>query len=1009
MEFRHSSRMTKSDIVEGSTGPNNHGVIEADPATRDQCFYTGRSSTSSPIEAATMSHEPFPMLDENHLNTHTYGDVPLSINSNSLKFTNDLFMPNVLSNFKNFLNARVPPEPSAAEHDCCLFGAPRTKQGSGPGIAIGTVAAPPEKMESVSKSSAVLPVLLNRALMNVSNEVSDDLLEEELILKTEELEVRRRLLELHKRQGRAAKSETVPTAGTKFSTPCHPGQSRASETNPFCLDPVESLGRALRPLVLGASLPKIEVDSFDGSPKNYFTFLRNFEGNVVDKLVDEGSKLSYLLHYCRGRAKEAIRHCALLPKEVGFTEAMKILHQQFGRRHDIMQAVSKEVFMGPRLVAGDVDGLRGLASQMKGCQTMLMQLDYGAELNCTTNLIKAVERLPHHLQERWAEVAEGITECGREPDFSDLLRFVEKRVAVSASQYGQLAARSETRTSNSSGHSGIRYSRCNVEVGVPYEKVTLRCPVCKSNHDISNCGWFSSQSLEQRKAMLKNTGRCFVCLKANHVAKSCRVQIRCAVPGCGRRHHTLVHEDKAEQGKEERTKSTLCGATSNINGVCLGFVPIRLVGPKASVSTYAFLDNGSDTTLLDESIARTIGLQGQPCQMMFRTLHGTSATSCSKVSIELQSLDQEHSITADSVYTVKQLPLTQADVVHQSEVDRWTHLKDVSFESLTRTGVGILIGCDIPEAHWVLEQRLSSNNEPCASKTIFGWDLRGPCRNEARNEHCVNLTGVRPVSLDDPVQRVYELDYTDGCTSENKEFSVEDRRALNMTDNSVISRHGHFAIGLPWRQDRRVSQNNKEMRADVLSFKPMYFLILKLVQEREFSKELRVLRSYTVNPRKVGRLERLLPALIGEALHLGGRIRSENGEGVELVIIPSRSAIRSPLIRHYHESAGHMSAFHVHASIRRRFWILKGMAADKRVLTPPIMLVKTEDGSSQLCVDHKRLGDATNRDSFPLPRTDTAIDASHKAKLSSTLALAPVYWQVEVRPEDLQNTNKRKK
>nr|VZI05385.1 unnamed protein product [Spirometra erinaceieuropaei] len=84
---------------------------------------------------------------------------------------------------------------------------------------------------------------------------------------------------------------------------------------------------------------------------------------------------------------------------------------------------------------------------------------------------------------------------------------------------------------------------------------------------------------------------------------------------------------------------------------------------------------------------------------------------------------------------------------------------------------------------------------------------------------------------------------------------------------------------------------------------------------------------------------------------------------------------------------------------------------DKHVIRPssspwasPIVLVKKKDGSLRLCVDYRKLNAVTVKDSFPLPRIDTTLEALAGAACFSTLDLQSAYWQVEMAPEDRHKT-----
>ena len=64
------------------------------------------------------------------------------------------------------------------------------------------------------------------------------------------------------------------------------------------------------------------------------------------------------------------------------------------------------------------------------------------------------------------------------------------------------------------------------------------CTFCKGPHSTASCGIVTDVSA--RKGILRNEGRCFICLKKNHLARECPSKIKCFE--CGRRHHVSVCE-----------------------------------------------------------------------------------------------------------------------------------------------------------------------------------------------------------------------------------------------------------------------------------------------------------------------------------------------------------------------------------------------------------------------------------------------------------------------------------
>lgn len=67
-------------------------------------------------------------------------------------------------------------------------------------------------------------------------------------------------------------------------------------------------------------------------------------------------------------------------------------------------------------------------------------------------------------------------------------------------------------------------------------------------------------------------------------------------------------------------------------------------------------------------------------------------------------------------------------------------------------------------------------------------------------------------------------------------------------------------------------------------------------------------------------------------------------------------------------------------------------------LAAPIVMVKTKDQNSRLCVDYRALNEQIIKDAYPLPRIQDTLETLSTAKFFSTLDLTSGYWQLEMTP-----------
>ncbi|VDP58730.1 unnamed protein product [Schistosoma margrebowiei] len=249
-------------------------------------------------------------------------------------------------------------------------------------------------------------------------------------------------------------------------------------------------------------LPKREVVRFDGTPTNYWNFIRNFEECIGSENIGFRAKLNYLIQYCDGEAKAAILHCTILEPEIGYHQALKLLEETFGQKHVVARTFIDNLLNFPNIRRSQPDGLRRLSREMQACSFTLEQMNYVSDLNSSRTIETMVLKLPTHIQQEWLKVAYKIIRGGREPLFTDLVEFVKEQADIANTRYGLLVNRGSNSDNRDVGVLKKKISAdCNTTkisyVRTGDDNALLRsssCLECSSNHSLDKCQKFPDRS-----------------------------------------------------------------------------------------------------------------------------------------------------------------------------------------------------------------------------------------------------------------------------------------------------------------------------------------------------------------------------------------------------------------------------------------------------------------------------------------------------------------------------------
>jgi hypothetical protein len=157
------------------------------------------------------------------------------------------------------------------------------------------------------------------------------------------------------------------------------------------------------------------------------------------------------------------------------------------------------------------------------------------------------------------------------------------------------------------------------------------------------------------------------------------------------------------------------------------FVPVKLVGNNnTSMWIYAFLDDGSSVTLLEESVYKQLGYEGTKGQLALQWTQGVVRTHESyKTDILLSGEKGKKVHKLTDVDTVNDLQVPEQTVNPFELCERYPHLRGIPLSPMKNVRPQMLIGNK--HAKLIVSNRTKAGtiNDPVAIKTALGWTVFG--------------------------------------------------------------------------------------------------------------------------------------------------------------------------------------------------------------------------------------------------------------------------------------------
>ena len=457
--------------------------------------------------------------------------------------------------------------------------------------------------------------------------------------------------------------------------------------------------------------PKAEIQNFNGNPMDYNRFLRQLNTRICHNTDSYEERLNFLLQFTTGEAHRIVIGYSHLDSERGYNAALKEFRDRYGDTDVIAQSYIKKALDWPIIKTDDAKALDSFSVYLKECQFAIENVEAARLLEYSENLKLLVKKLPYYLHEKWRNIVYDLKEKGQIVKFHHLVNFVCKEAKKATDPiYGRdvMSNAKPTKTSQESQQKkSVKFSGTHKNFAIssneqskPDEESTSNgkpktvsvfskpCVHCEESYSLDMCKKYLNLPLKDRYSFLKSKGLCFAFLKPGHLKTNCKQRLNCT--HCMKKHPTILHvnyqkkEVSRKRSRDDNEATALSVAEHTGAGdsakQALPIVPVRLKSKNSDkfVTTYAFLDSGSNATFCSENIVHSLNIEGKKSRLNLVTMGQEKVQDTFVIpNLEVSDICGKNTLAPQPVFTQSRLSVARKDVISLDDIKRWPNLHDI--------------------------------------------------------------------------------------------------------------------------------------------------------------------------------------------------------------------------------------------------------------------------------------------------------------------------------------------
>ncbi|XP_058828497.1 uncharacterized protein LOC131688312 [Topomyia yanbarensis] len=480
-------------------------------------------------------------------------------------------------------------------------------------------------------------------------------------------------------------------------------------------------------------------------------------------------------------------------------ETLRLL---YGRPELLINALLEKVRAVPPPKAEKLESLIDFGMAVQSLCDHLEAADQRAHLSNPSLLIELVDKLPAHVKMEWASHLQRFPEVDLKI-FGEFMSGIVRSASRVTLYSGGFSPEEKFKVKKGAVHS---HADADVSPGVS-ANIDKPCLVCnRLNHRLKDCDVFKSRRVEERWRFVQDRGICRICLNS-HGRRSCRNSIRCGVGGCQFRHHPLLHSSRPLCAPT--TVSPVPSAENHTHSnpsqsLFFRIVPVTLQGQGEAIETFAFLDDGSSLTLIEEGLVQQLGIDGTAQPLCLKWTGNMSRTEHQSKLVQVAiSRNGQPKMVLRNARTVKSLSLPNQSLDFKSLSEKYLHFRGLSVPSYQNAVPRILIGLDNLRLTVPLKTKEGFIGEPVAVKTRLGWCIYGGSAVAGISKHSLNFHTCEcsnDESLHNMVKDYFSFEDA-GTKQESMLVPADEQRALEILERTTKKTGDKFETGLLWRYD----------------------------------------------------------------------------------------------------------------------------------------------------------------------------------------------------------------